>query len=126
MSRDTKKYVKTCKDCQERKSYHRYKVLLKPLAIPNRFGRTLHIDHVGTIKPDPNCEKYIFTVIDSYSTWPWTFSVHNTSSEVAANCLLKVVSEAGAFKHLISDNPASFTGKVMTQFCELFDTKRSI
>jgi len=52
------------------------------------------------------------------------FAVHNTTSEVAANCLLKVVSEAGAFKHLISDNAASFTGKVLTQFCELFDMKK--
>jgi len=124
MSRDVKKYVKTCKDCQEAKSYHRYKALLKPLAIPNRFGQTLHIDHVGPIKPGPIGEKYIFTVIDSYSQWPWTFAVHNTSAEVAANCLLKVVSEAGAFKHLISDNAASFTGKVITQFCKLFDIKK--
>jgi len=124
MSRDVKKYVKTCKNCQEGKSYHRYKALLKPLAIPNRFGQTLHIDHVGPIKPGPNGEKYIFTVIDSFSQWPWTFAVHNTSADVAANCLLKVVSEAGAFKHLISDNAASFTGKVMTQFCKLFDIKK--
>jgi len=124
LSGDVKKYVKTCKDCQEGKSYHRYKALLKPFAIPNRFGQTLHIDHVGPIKPGPNGEKYIFTVIDSYSTWPWTFAVHNTSSEVAANCLLKVVSEAGAFKHLISDNAARFISKVLTQFCELFDIKK--
>jgi len=51
MSGDFKKYVKTCKDCQEAKNYHRYKVLLKPLAIPNRFGQALHID---PIKPGPN------------------------------------------------------------------------
>jgi len=44
---------------------------------------------------------------------------------VAANCLNKVVSEAGAFKHLISDIAASFTGKVMTQFCKLFDIKKN-
>jgi len=50
--------------------------------------------------------------------------VHNTSAEVAANCLLKVVSEAGAFKHLFSDNAASFTGKVMTQFWKLFDIQK--
>jgi len=65
-----------------------------------------------------------FTVIDLYSQWPWTFTVHNTGADVAANCLLKVVSEAGAFKHLISDNAASFTGKVKTQFCKLFDIKK--
>jgi len=124
MSEDKKKYIKTCRDCQEGKSYHRYKVLLKPLVIPNRFGQTLHIDHVGPIKAGPNREKYIFTVIDSYSIWPSMFAVHNPTSEVAADCLLKVVSKAGAFKHLISDNEASFTGKVLTQFCELFDMKK--
>jgi len=124
LSRDVKKYVKTRKECQEGKSYHRYKALLKPLAIPNRFGQTLHIDHVGPIKPGPNGEKYIFTVIDSYSTWPWIFRVQNTNSQVAADCLQRVVSDAGVFKYLISNNAASFTGKVLTQCCELFDIKK--
>jgi len=119
-----KKYIKTCTDCQEGKSYHRYKALLKPLAIPNRFGQTLHIDHVGPIKARPIGEKYIFTVIDSFSTWPWIFPVHNATSAVTADCLLRVVSEAGDFKHLISDNAAAFTGKVQTQFCQLFDMKK--
>jgi len=81
LSKDVKKYVKTCKDCQEGKSYHRYKALLKPLAIPNKFGQTLLIDHVGPIK-GPNEEKYMFIVIDSFSQWVWIFPVQNTTSEV--------------------------------------------
>jgi len=91
---------------QEGKSYNRYKALLKPLVIPNRFGETLHIDHVGPIKDGPNEEKYIFSVIDLNSMWMWLFSVQNTNSEVVADCLLRVMSKAGAFKHLISDNAA--------------------
>jgi len=57
LSKDVKKYVKTCKACQEGKSYYRYKALFKPLANPNKFGQTLHIDHVGPIKAGPNGEK---------------------------------------------------------------------
>jgi len=57
MTREIKKYIKTCTACQEGKRYNRYKALLK-LAIPNRFGQTLHIDHVGPIKAGPNGEKY--------------------------------------------------------------------
>jgi len=66
----------------------------------------------------------MFTVIDSYSQWVWNFPVQNTTSEIATQCLFKVVSDAGAFKYLISDNAASFTRKVMSQFCELFDIKK--
>jgi len=124
LSKDVKKYVKTCKNCQEGKSYHRYKALLKPLAIPNKFGQTLHIDHVGPIKIGPNGEKYMFTVIHSYSQRVWIFPVQNTTSEIATQCLFKVVSDAGALKYLILNNAASFTGKVMSQFCELFDIKK--
>jgi len=65
-----RRYVRECTECQQGKSYNRYKALLKPLAVPSRFGQTLHMDHVGPIKQGPNGEKYIFTVIDSYSTWP--------------------------------------------------------
>jgi len=114
----------TCQNCQKGKSYNRYKALLKPLAIPNKFGKTLHIDHVRPIKAGPNGERYMFIVIDSYSNWVWIFLVQNNTSEVALQCLLKVISDAGVFKYLISDNAASFTGKVMTQFCELFGIKK--
>jgi len=124
LEKNVKKYVKSCQNCQEGKIYHRYRALLKPLAIPNKFGQTLHIDHVGPIKAGPNGEKYMFTVIDSYSTRVWIFPVQNTTGELAAQCLLRVVSDAGAFKYQISDNAASFTSKVMTQFCELFDIKK--
>jgi len=123
LSKNVKKYVKTCQNCQEGKSYHRYKALLKLLAIPNNLDK-LHIDHVGPIKARPNGERYMFTVIDSYSNWVWIFLVQNITSEVATQCLLKVVSDARAFKYLISDNAASFTSKVMTQFCELFGIKK--
>jgi len=34
------------------------------------------------------------------------------------------MSNAGAFKHLISNNTFSFTGKVLIQFCELIDMKK--
>jgi len=118
MSRDIKKYIKTCRNCQEGKSNHRHKALLKPLTISNRFRQTLHIEHVGPIKAGPKEEKYIFSVIDSFSTWVSLFAVRNTTSEVVADYLLKVASKAGAFKHLISKNAASFTGKALTQFCE--------
>jgi len=37
LSKDVKRYVKTCTDWQEGKSYDCYKALLKPLAIPNKF-----------------------------------------------------------------------------------------
>jgi len=124
LSKDVKKYVKTCQNCQEWKSYHRYKALLKPLAILNKFGQTLHIDHVGPIKAGPNGERYMFTVIDSYSNWVWIFPVQNTTSEKATQYLLNVVSDAGAFRYLILNNAASFTGKVMSQFCELFDINK--
>jgi len=56
MSRDINKYIKTCKECQEGKSYYRYKALLKSSAIPNRFGKMLHID-VRPIKAGPSGKK---------------------------------------------------------------------
>jgi len=123
MIKDIRRYVMECTECQQGKSYNRYKALLKPLAVPSRFVQTLHMDHIGPIKQGPNGEKYIFTVIDSYSTWPWLFGVRDRGAETTVNCLFTVVKDTGAFKTLISDNAASFVGKMLTQFCKLFDIK---
>jgi len=70
---------------------------LKPLAILDGFGKTLHIDHVRPVKPGPDGHHYIFTVIDSFSKYVWLYPVYDTTAEVAVTCLLSVVKKAGPF-----------------------------
>lgn len=124
MRKNLKIFIRSCQECQQGKSYHRHKALLKPLYIPNCFGNTLHVDHMGPMTPGPNGEKYVFSVVDSYSNWVWLYPVKTTSAEEAVKCLLSVVSQVGAFQNLISDNAQSLVGKVMTLFCKLFDINK--
>jgi len=117
-------FIKTCPDCQTSKSYHKYKVLLKPLVIMPRFGHRLHLDYSGPYPDSSESDRYICANVNSYSSYCWLFPTADMTSGSAVRCLLHVVSQIGAFHNLISDRAAAFLGVVMTSFLELFDIKK--
>ena len=123
MYKDIKNYTKRCLDCQASKSHSLNKALLKPLEIVEGFGRKLHCDFVGPIL-EVEGFKYVFTVVDSFTTWTWLFPTKNMTAETAVKCLVQVVKEAGCFLTLVSDQGQSLIGKVMKGFCDLFNIKK--
>jgi len=69
MYKNLKNYIRTCPDCQTAKGYHKYKVFLKPLAVRPGFGHTLHLDYSGPYPDSSLGNRYICTIVDSYSTY---------------------------------------------------------
>jgi len=120
MYKNKKNYIRTCPDCQIAKGYHKYKVFLKPLVVRLTFGDTLHLDYSGPHPDLGSGDQYICTIVDSYSTYCWLFPMSNQTAETAVKCLLKVCSQIGAFKSVITNCAAAFLGGVMTSFCKLF------
>jgi len=121
MYKNLKTFIRTCPDCQTSKSYHKYKVFLKPLVVRLGFGHTLHLDYRGPYPDSGEGDWYICAIVDSYSSYGWLFPTADITNGSAVSCLLHVVSQIGAFQNLISDRAAAFLGVVMTSFLELFD-----
>jgi RNA:NAD 2'-phosphotransferase (TPT1/KptA family) len=124
MYTQVKEYTKTCQTCQKSKTYGLNKALLKPLEVVNGFGRKLHCDYVGPIIQTNEGFKYIFSVIDSFTTWTWLFPTKDMTAETAVKCLVQVVKEIGCFTTLVSDQAQALTGKIMQGFCNLFGIKK--
>jgi len=97
MYKNMKNYIRTCPDCQTAKGYHQYKVFLKPLVVRPGFGHTLHLDYSGTYPYSGSGDRYICTIVDSYSTYCWLFPKSNQMAETAVKCLLNICSQIGAF-----------------------------
>jgi len=121
MYTNLKTFIRTCPDYQTSKSYHKYKVFLKPLVVRPGFGHTLHLDYSGPYPDSGKGDRYICAIVDSYSSYCWLFPTADMTSGSAVKCLLHVVSQIGAFQNLISDRAAAFLGVVMTSFPELFN-----
>jgi len=84
----------------------------------------LQIDFVGPLWEGPAGEKYVFSVIDSCSTYTWLFACVDQQASTAVSLLLRVIAYCGAFKTLVSDQGSPLIGKIITNFCELLDNKQ--
>src|SRR6266849_2035128 len=124
MWKDIKMFTKGCKDCQASKTYALNKALLKPLQVVEGFARKLHIDFVGPILLTDDGYRYIFSVVDSFTTWTWLFPTKDMTAETAIDCLIQVVKEVGCFTTLVSDQAQALTGKIRKGFCNQFDIKK--
>jgi len=124
MQTEVHNFIKRCLECQRAKSYSFTRALLKPLRPENHHSVRLFIDHVGPLATSKLGNKYVFTVIDSFSGWPYLFPVTSTNADEAVQCLLQVVANQGSFKTLISDNGSSLCGQIMKGFCELWGIQK--
>jgi len=121
MYKNLKTFIRTCPDCQTSKSYHKYKVFLKPLVVRPGFGHTLHLDYSEPYPDSGEGDRYICAIVDSYFPYCWLYPTADKTSGSAVRCLLHVISQISAFQNLISDRAAAFLGVVMTSFLKLFD-----
>jgi RNA:NAD 2'-phosphotransferase (TPT1/KptA family) len=120
MYKDIKRYIKFCLDCQAGKTHNLNTALLKPLKIAQGYANRLHIDYVGALITTEEGYKYIFTVIDSFTSYVWLFPTKDMTGETAAKCLIHVIKETGCFNTLISDQGQALIGKVVSSLSNLF------
>src|SRR5207245_939589 len=89
--RDVRNFVLKCRGCAtSKRGLFKNKARLGPLEIPTRCMETLHFDVVGPLAESEDGEKYLLTVIDSYSAYVWLFPLKEQTSEKIAEKLLHV------------------------------------
>ena len=112
---DVKKVVNTCRDCAEIKpNYFKHKQpqqLIKALA---PFER-INIDFKGPL-PSSSKNKYILTMVDEYSRYPFAFPLPDTSTENVKKCMLSVFGLFGMPNYIHSDNGSSLISKDLKNF----------
>ena len=118
---DVKKVVGACRDCAEVKPrYFKHtepQHLIKALA---PFER-LNLDFKGEL-PSSTKNKFILTIVDEYSRYPFAFPVPDTSAEVIKRCLLTVFGVFGMPNYIHNDNGSS----LISEELKLFLLKRGI
>ena len=112
---DVKKVVGSCRDCAEVKP--RYfkpsepQHLIKALA---PFER-LNVDFKGPL-PSSTKNKFLLTVIDEYSRYPFAFPLPDTSTENIKRCFLTIFSVFGMPRYIHNDNGSSLISADLKNF----------
>lgn len=115
MLKDTKRYVKTCLDCQTRKSP---KVapsgLLQPIPVGMPFER-LGIDVLGPFTKTDRGNVYIIVTMDYATKWAEAKAVPSATAEETAQFIInQIICKFGCPKEILSDRGQNFRSNLVS------------
>ena len=113
---DVEDVCQNCRTCCELKPrFYRPEegTLIKATQPYERFS----IDHKGPVSPGVDTgNRYLLTVVDEYSRFPWAFSCKDQSADTVKDCLTTLMSNGGAPGYIHSDRGSAFMSKSMKEF----------
>jgi hypothetical protein len=106
---DTKKFVKQCPICQKVKDYQLAQ--FTPKFTTSTYGLFDNISMDSIYMPESTRgNKYILTIIDSFSRYIDVYPIADLTAATAFECLLKFMSNFGIPSHVCTDNGTQFKG----------------
>jgi hypothetical protein len=110
--------VRSCDVCQRSKQAPNTRQGHLSSEIASRPFEKVFIDYIGPLPRSTTGNKYILTVIDSFSKYTVLLAARNTNAKTTVNLLKKgLFSYFGFPKYLVSDNASSFRSKEFSEMC---------
>ena len=111
---DVRKVVNACKTCAEIKPKF-FKPTESHLIKATQPMERLSIDFKGPL-PSASKNKYLLTVIDEFSRYPFAFPCGNMESQTVISCLMQIFNLFGACAYIHSDRGKSFLSKEFVSY----------
>ncbi|PAA58172.1 hypothetical protein BOX15_Mlig011037g1, partial [Macrostomum lignano] len=120
------KYIAECIPCLESKSGNKVRAPVQTFPICEPFHR-LHIDLIGPIsKESRRGHRYVLTVVDSTTKFPFAFPVRNQKSATVIKTIQeRIFSEYGQCQWIHTDNGKTFVSHQFQAFCTLYGIKHT-
>jgi len=118
MSESVRKYVQSCDGCQHssKRTLPLRAGLLQPRYIQYPF-EVIHVDFFGPIRKSADGNRFILTVVDSFTRWPILVALpDSTSATVNAALWSHVYSVHGCPGRIVSDQGPQFTSHLYEEF----------
>ena len=129
MSKDVKKYVKSCDTCQRQKDGHQHPYgLLQPLPIPSRPWGSISMDFIVQLPKTPRGFTSITVFVDRLTKMVHLAPSNDTDNAptVAQTFLSTIFRHHGLPDDIVSDRGSVFTSHFWTAFLQLLGTKASL
>lgn len=118
MRQDCQRFVKECVTCQKMKAVHRcVKTHPFTLSVHGIMDRMV-VDTIGPLPADRWGNKYILTIVDSFSRWVELYALKNPTAEEAAQCLLQHIGRFGVPLQIQSDQGSQFVNELIERLVE--------
>ncbi len=125
MFADIQHWVRSCIDCQMRKTpRNQKKAPLLPIPVDGAFHR-LAVDCLGPFAESYSGNRYVVVFSDYLTRWPEAFAVSTTDAPVIAKLLInEIFCRHGSPKTLLSDRGKNFLSKLIREVCKLLRTDK--
>ena len=106
---DVKKVVSQCRICAKIKPRF-YRPVNPPLIKATQPFERLAVDFKGPL-PSVTQNRYILTVVDEFSRFPWAFPSKDMTTKTVSDCLDEIFSMCGQPGYIHSDNGPAFVSE---------------
>ena len=110
---DVKQVISKCQICARIKPQF-YRPQNPPLIKATQALERLAVDFKGPL-PSVNQNKYLLTVVDEYSRYPWAFPCKEMTAKTVIDCLDEIFTWCGHAGFIHSDNGPAFISKELDQ-----------
>lgn len=112
------KMVRACPLCQLSKPAQNTKIGKLSSEIATRPFEKIYIDHTGPYPTSKKGNKYLLTIVDSFSKYTVFIPARNTTAKTTVRLLKSALFAYFGFpKFIVTDNVPGFKSKEMTQMC---------
>ena len=122
---DVRSYLKRCEPCAK---YHRGKPPRQAKLNPFVAGEPFELISIDVTGPHPTSKRgnrFIVTVVDSFSKWAEAFPVRNHHADTIARLLVdRVFATFGAPKRILSDRGPEFESSLISSLCKLMQIEK--
>lgn len=116
MLKEVEKYVKSCVDCQSRKTPKRAGAgLLQPIPVGEPFD-TIGIDFLGPFTRTAKGNIYIIVAVDYATKWAEAEATRTATAGTTARFLInRIISKFGCPRRILSDRGRNFTSTLVSE-----------
>ena len=120
MRMDCKKFIFQCPCCQKMSNI-KYPIHTHPFtrASYSPMDR-IAIDTIGPLPEDGLGNKYIITIVDSFSRMVELIPTTDTKATTAANAVMQWICRYGIPSQIVCDNGTQYANELITALCHLF------
>jgi len=122
MREHIKLFIKLCPCCQKM-SVLRTPILTQPFTTAS-YGpmQVISMDSLGPFPEDSDGNKYVITIIDTFTRFVELYPVKDVTAEFASRALLNFVGRYGCPMRILSDNGSQFVNEAMNSLIHIMGT----
>jgi transposase InsO family protein len=122
---DVKEYIRKCEACAKRKTGHKMTAPLGDRLEAREFLDIVSLDIVGPLPITEKGNRYLLTFIDHFTRFCDAIPIARQDTEtIAREFVMKIITQFGVPKKLLTDRGANFTSVLIQETCKLLKIQK--